>query len=194
MHAFWLANREGFIAAHHAETVSHSALRRRADRLNTALYMIELVAALLAEADPHPEVFELLHNALGRLGAPEAPAPAVLAYFQWRLLRNVGLMGELDTCVACGRAIAQAAGHARRGVCFSAHEGGLLCADCEAPEAGKRRVSPSGLAGLAALAAVAAGKKVSLPPSQAQEVNRLLAYYVTYHLGKPLKMARHAIG
>ena len=87
------------------EAVSHLDLRRDARRLNTGLFMLEMVAAMLADADPHVEVFDLLHNALARLGHDEAPAPAVLAYFQWRLLRHVGLLGQLRDCVSCGQAI-----------------------------------------------------------------------------------------
>ena len=54
-------------------------------------------------------MFDLLHNALVRLGQSDAPTGAVLAYFQWRLLRHVGLMGELKNCVSCGRAVAEEA-------------------------------------------------------------------------------------
>jgi len=79
------------------ETDSHSGLRTNAARLNAGLYMIEMTGALLAEADPHPEVFDLLHNSLARLAQPDAPAPDVLAWFQWRTLHHVGLMGDLTT-------------------------------------------------------------------------------------------------
>ncbi|MCK4602197.1 MAG: DNA repair protein RecO, partial [Phycisphaerae bacterium] len=44
-----------------SETVSHTPLRRQADRLNAALYVIELAGEMLAPDDPHPEVFDLLH-------------------------------------------------------------------------------------------------------------------------------------
>ena len=71
-----------------SETVSHTSLRRDAQRLNTSLYMLELVHEMLAEGDPHPSVFDLLQRALERMGQDDAPIPAVLAYFQWRLLRQ----------------------------------------------------------------------------------------------------------
>ena len=85
-----------------SESASHTAIRRDAARLNTALYMLEMADAMLAPSDPHPEVFDLLHNALDRLGAADAPVTAVLAYFQWRLLRRVGLLGDMRKCVSCG--------------------------------------------------------------------------------------------
>jgi DNA repair protein RecO (recombination protein O) len=171
------------------ETHSHSALRTGAERLNTGLYMIELAGALLAEADPHPEVFDLLHNALARLGEPDAPAAAVLAWFQWRTLRHAGLLGELTTCAACGRRV----GPAARGAYFSSSGGGLVCSACAAGVTEKLRLDPAALAGLDALAAVSAGRKTPLPDDQAHAVNRVLAYHVANQLGKPLKMARYAI-
>ncbi len=172
------------------ETDSHSGLRKDATRLNTGLYMIELAGALLAEADPHPEVFDLLRNALTRLAQPDAPVPAVLAWLQWRTLHHVGLMGNLTTCAACGKPV----GPNARGAYFSSTEGGLVCADCAGDIREKLRLSPTALAGLAALTATAAGQKTPLPDNQAHAVNQLLAYHTTNQLGKPLKMARYAIG
>ena len=171
------------------ETHSHSALRTGAARLNTGLYMIELAGALLAEADPHPEVFDLLHNALARLGEPDSPPAAVLAWFQWRTLHHAGLLGDLTACAACGRHV----GPASRGAYFSSSAGGVVCSACEASMTEKLRLDHAALAGLDALAAVAAGRKATLPDSQAHAVNRVLAYHVANQLGKPLKMARYAI-
>jgi len=181
------------------ETAPHLDLRADANRLNAALYMIELAGSLLAESDPHPGAFDLLHNALARLGAADAPVAAVLAYFQWRMLRHVGLLGQLRACMACGRAVAPGG----REAYFSSLRGGLLCRACEGAEAEKYRLDADALAGLALLAAAAAGGgrtqtgaggRAALPEPQASAVNRLLAYHAAHQLGKPLKMARHAIG
>ncbi len=205
-----------------AETVSHMDLRADAARLNTALYMVELVGDMLAEADPHAEVFDLLHNALARLGQKDAPIAAVLAFFQWRMLRHVGLLGELKQCVGCGTDIADCrlriadssvTGTGRKAVSrpglenshsairnpqseaiyFSSSQGGILCAACEGAVAEKYRLDGAALAGIAALTAVEAGAKVSLPDKQARALNRLLSYHITQQLGKKLKMAKYAI-
>ncbi len=173
-----------------SETVSRGALRRDARRLNVALYMIELVGEMVAEGDPHPEVFDLLDKGLARMGDADAPVAAVLAYVQVRLLRHVGLLGDLTACVACGGAVAQAG---NRNVHFSSRQGGMLCAACEGAEVEKHRITAATLAGLAALAAAQTGARVSLPDDQAGGVNRLLAYHASQQLGKKLKMARHAI-
>lgn len=168
------------------ETVSHAPLRNNARLLNISLYMIEMVGETLAEADPHPEVFDLLHNGLLRLCEADAPAGAVLAYFQWRLLRRIGLLGDMERCVSCGS-------QADREVYFASAEGGLLCGACEGSAVEKFRLTPATLSALATLAAAEAGKKVSLPQHQADAVNRMLAYHVTQQLGKELKLARYVL-
>jgi len=176
-----------------AESVSHTPLRRDAARLHAALYLVEITGAMLAEADPHPEVFDLLHNALARLAQPEAPVPAVLAYFQWRLLKHVGLLGDLTVCVGCGEPVARM-GRGREDVYFSSAQGGLLCGGCEVTAVEKYQLDRNALTGLAALAAAQAGKKVALPDHQARSVSRLLNYHIAQQLGKPPRTARYVIG
>jgi DNA repair protein RecO (recombination protein O) len=183
-----------------AETASHSDLRADLPRLNTGLYMLELCSSLLAEADPHPEVFDLLHSALARLGQPDASSPAVLAYFQYRILRHVGLLANLTSCVSCGKSIGEMLsaiqGDPRavvRDVYLSSSAGGLLCRDCEVSAPEKYLVNPPAMAALAALLAAEAGKRPKLPDTHAAAVNRLLTYHIQYQLGKKLKTAARAV-
>ena len=181
-----------------AETTTHSALRRDARRLYVALYMIELVGQMVAEGDPHVEVFDLLHGSLARLAHPDAPAGAVLAHYQWRLLEYVGLLGEFSNCVGCGRPVAETG----REIHFSSALGGLLCPSCHIAAGDTLRLDGPTLAGLKAIQAALAtaqsdgpsAKRVLLPDSEAGAVNRLLAYHITRQLGHPLKLARYAIG
>ena len=176
------------------ETTAHTPLRKDSARLNTALYLIELAGTMLAETDPHPEVFDLLHNALDRLGQADAPIAAVLAYYQWRLLRNVGLLGDMSACVSCVLHISPADPSAEHGLCFSSRQGGLLCDACHGDAPEKFQVDEAALAGIMAIAAAEAGRKVSLPENQARAVSRMLAYHIREQLGHRLKMERHAIG
>lgn len=179
--------------AEFSESVSRAKLRTDARRLNAALYILELAGEMLAEADPHPEVFDLLHNGLQRLNEPDAPAPAVVAWFQWRLLRHVGLLGDLRKCATCGQDAAPAARTAGREVVFSSALGGLVCPDCQTAAGDKRGVDDAALAGLAILAAAQAGKSVRLPDREANAVNRLLAYHAQMQLGKKLRMAKYVM-
>ena len=174
-----------------SETVSRAGLRRDTARLNGALYMIELVGEMLPPSDPHPDAFDLLHNALARLGQGDAPAQAVLAYFQWRLLRHVGLLGGLDHCTGCGMPIAEMP--ANSNVYFSSTLGGILCEGCDEASAEKFLLKPQARAGLAALATAEAGQKTPLPEPQASQANKLLAYHFAQQLGKTLRMTRHII-
>jgi len=174
------------------ESVARRTIRKDAARLYTALYALELASEALGEGDPHPEVFDLLHNALARWDQPDAPVPAVLAYYQWRLLRNVGLLGDMGACVSCGRAVTAGGGPRAGGVRFSAAGGGLLCGACRG-DAEAVPVSAETLRGLAAVALAESGGKAELSDAQAGGINRLLAYHAAYQLGKPLKTARYAI-
>jgi DNA repair protein RecO (recombination protein O) len=174
-----------------SESVSHTPLRRDSRRLNAALYMLELTHASLADHDPHPDVYDLLSKTLLRLEAPDAPLLAVLAWFQWRLLRHVGLLGGLDACVECGQVVVDLpAGSA---VFFSSQAGGLLCEGCHDSQREKVRLRPEALAGLGALAATETGQRVALPDRQAGPVNRLLGYHFAHQMGRAMKMARHAL-
>ncbi len=173
------------------ETTIHQALLNDRQRLNTAMYMIELAREMLAEADPHPEIFDLLHSALVRLAQDDAPVVAVLAYYQWRLLRYVGLLGNLTDCVACGQPVR---GKKSNDVYFSSLQGGLLCDACEGAVTEKFRLEAAALAAMATMKAAEAGKKVHLGEKQAMALSRMLAYHSTQQLGKRLKMHRHVIG
>ena len=174
-----------------AETVSHLPLRADAGRLDTSLYMIELVGLLLGEGDPHPEAFDLLHNALGRLGDADAPIGAVLAYFQWRMLRHAGLLGQLDHCVECDEPVGPES--VAGGLFFSSARGGLLCASCRSISDEKTSVSGDAVRGLSGLQAARGRGGVSLSDQEVLGVNRLLSYHAAYQLGRPLRMARYAI-
>ena len=173
------------------ETVSRTPLRRDPRRLNVSLFMIELVEKMLPEGDTHPPIFDLLHNALERLGQSDSPIEAVLGFFQWRFLRHVGLLGELGSCVGCGIDIMEIPKNAE--IYFSAQQGGILCPACHSATNEKFRVTPLCLSAISALLTVTLGQKANLPESQGVEINRLLGYHITHQLGKPLRMMKHVI-
>jgi len=167
------------------EETNHSALRKRLADLNAALYMLEITRMLLAEGDPHPPVYDLLAAALGRLDRPGAPTAPVLAYFQWRLLAHVGLLGDLDRCLNCGGPLD------RKQTYFTSREGGLLCRGCHGAWSEKRPVSAAALDGIAALSAMARRRPATLTDEQAAAVTDLLSYHLSYQLGRTPKMLRY---
>ena len=174
-----------------SETVSRTPLRRDAHKLNASLYMIELVGKMLPEGDPHPPVFDLLHNALQRLTQSDSPVEAVLAFIQWRFLRHIGLLGELNTCVSCRTPVMEIPANSE--LYFSSQQGGILCPSCHGISNEKFRITPPCLSAISALLTVTLGQKASLPELPAVEVNKLLGYHITQQLGKPLKMMKHVI-
>ncbi len=176
------------------ESVSHLGLRKDRAKLFGAMFMLELVSATVLEGDPHPDLFALIHNGLARLDEEDSNAMAVTAYFQWRLLRHVGLSIRIDQCVSCDGDLG-AGQSARAGEAyFNSSLGGLICRDCEASVADKKRISPETLAGLDALLAAESGRPANLTETQARGVNRLLSYHIQQHIGKPLHMPRHITG
>jgi len=172
------------------ESFSRRNLQKDAARLSAALYALELTGESLAEDDPHPEVFELLHNALSRLNDLDAPIPAVVAYFQWRLLRNIGLLGNMSACNICGLDLANPVSGK---VYFSSTTGGLVCGTCTGQARDRIQLSSDAMAGIAALSDAEAGRKTSLPDKQAHVLNSVLAYHATHLLGKRLRTARYVI-
>lgn len=168
-----------------SESAVHSGIRREARRLNAALCMIEMVSEMLPADDIYVEVFDLLHNGLARLDQDDCPVRAVLAYFQWRLLRHAGLLGDLSGCVLCGEEIATPSAY------FSSIQGGMLCPDCHGGIGEKFPVDDRALAGLAVLQAVSGGKRVPLPETDAHAAIRVLTYHIEHQLGKRLRMAKY---
>jgi DNA repair protein RecO (recombination protein O) len=81
------------------------AVRRRLSANRAALLAADLVAHLLDDADPHPEVHDGLLTLLRRLETPGADGPALLA-FQWLLLDAAGYAPRLDEDVARGGPLA----------------------------------------------------------------------------------------
>ncbi len=177
-----------------SETVSHLGLRKNREKLFAAMFMLELVSATLLEGDPHPDLFALIHNGLARLDEGDSNSLAVTAYFQWRLLRHVGLSIRIDRCVSCDGDLASSQSARAGKVYFSSSLGGLICRNCEAAVAQKKRITPETLAGLDALLAAESGQRTNLPDNQARGVNRLLVYHIQQQIGKPLHLARHITG
>jgi len=173
-----------------SEAVTRRELRADAARLNAGLYLIELVGNMLADDDPHPEVFDLLHNALLRLAEADAPVLAVVAYFLWRLLRHVGLLGAMDRCVGCDEPLTGATGSK---LWFSSSRGGLLCGSCAEGIDERARLDGPTMAALAVMPKAESGQKVQLPDAQAGRLAAMLNYHVTQQLGKPMKLAKYVL-
>ena len=156
------------------------------------LYAAELVANLIEEHDPHPDLFDRVERALAEFGT-EAVEEAFLA-FELDLLRHAGVLADFCTCVACGRT---AAAVDPRMAFYSPKEGGLVCRACE-PGVPDRSRLDTRLVNLAQrLLRPTHGQPHPLPRltrQQTDPLNRLFASQVEHTVGKRLRMPRHVVG
>ena len=92
-----------------------------------AARMANLVAAVTAEGDPAPRIFQTLLDGLRSLQDGGDPGLTTLL-LQLKLLGQTGFRPQTDHCAACG----DSAPHPRRNgaVQFLPASGGLVCAEC----------------------------------------------------------------
>jgi DNA repair protein RecO (recombination protein O) len=123
---FFDSGRSDLVQVDHFDIVRpFDAVRSHLDRLGHAAWMIECVARLTADRDPHASLFALLVRALAAVEAGARPERVAVLFG----LRCVDLLGHrlrIDACVACGRSRAAVA-HA---VSFDPEGGGTVCPTC----------------------------------------------------------------
>ena len=120
----------------------HLGLRRDLQRLYAGQYAAEVTAAMIADGDPHPDLFDVMVGLLDSLAGGGDPLP-LLAGYQVALLAAVGLWPDLTRCVICDKSAPPG-----RAAYFSAHQGGLICRDCEPKMAEKCKVPAAVLTAL----------------------------------------------
>jgi DNA repair protein RecO (recombination protein O) len=103
-------------------------------RLYAALYVIELVAALTEHAEPQPEMYRIVVDAVRDIDEGQPTAERLLR-FELQLLYQLGHLPLLDRCAECDRAVTAA--DSREGVPFGLQAGGVYCPRCRS---GKRGV------------------------------------------------------
>ncbi len=156
------------------------------EKLWPALYAIDLVDALLADADPQSRVFALLERLLTCVSAGDtARLELWLRFFEARLLTLVGYRPLLERCVNCHRP-ATAAGALSGGL------GGYVCPTCEPGVGDARRVSPVTLRLLARAATLQweAAERLFLSGEQRQELRQVLHDLLRGHMRKEVKSYR----
>jgi len=101
---------------------SFSGLREDLERLGQAARVVEALARLTGERDPHPACFALLLRALRALET--GPPGRVQLAFTLRLLDLTGHRPRFDRCVGCGRPTGTT------GTVFDVAQGGVVCGRC----------------------------------------------------------------
>jgi DNA repair protein RecO (recombination protein O) len=165
---------------------SFQAIRDDWEKLRPALYAVDLVDALLVDADPQPRVFMLLERLLTRMLAGETARMELwLRLFEGRLLTLVGYRPLLEQCVICRRP-ATAVG------ALSVELGGYVCPGCEPGVSDARRVSPATLRLLTRTATLQweAAERVYLSGEQQQELRQVLHDLLRGHVRREVKSYR----
>jgi DNA repair protein RecO (recombination protein O) len=155
----------------------HAGLAADLERYATASALAEVVLRF-APADPHPESYDLLREALGLLEIAPAPELEALGFrVLWQLVSTLGFAPALEACVRDGTPLP-----AEGGLAFSTREGGALCPACAAGH-GATQLPSNARADLGAL--MDAGAVLPrFDRRHAESHRRLLARYIRYHLGE----------
>lgn len=163
---------------------AHGGIRTDLARIAVAGYAAELAGALVRDAEPHPELFDLLTAFLGMLD--QAPArPAALRAFELGALAAAGYMPRLGACASCGAGLPEG-----RAVRLDPSHGGALCAGCEPPGGGGLpTLSPETLAALLRLQSGGLPGAASEPldPPAGKEAREALTRFVEYLVGRRLQ-------
>jgi DNA repair protein RecO (recombination protein O) len=165
----------------HAEWGGGSAMLTGA-ALFSGFHLNELLMKLLARHDPHVALFDAYAQTLPRLTADEAQAQAALRAFELTLLREVGLLPELDVVTSTQEPVAPTGRYVllpEAGVAMSTGEGSVAGAALVGLQAALAHGS------LAALQQACTGV---LPALRSQ-----LRALLHYHVGTPMLRTRRVM-
>lgn len=158
-------------------------LTRDVGRYATGTVLAELMLRV-APAEPHPEGFLVLRDALRRLEEAEAPALEAVALERvWALVSALGFAPAVDRCVRDGRPLLPG-----EELAWSVREGGALCDRC-ARGTEVTVLPPEGGAALRRLVRIEEGPLPVLEPKHAAAHRRLVARYIRHHLGEGAPLA-----
>lgn len=163
---------------------AHRGLRRSLDRLYRGLYVGELLTELSERELPALEAFDAAARTLDQLARGDpAELDAALFACELILLGAAGFAPRLDACVQCEAPLAP-----DEPAWFSPGAGGVQCRQHAGRPPQTRTVSRGALLSLRALAQ---GTRVQIGRDVGRELRSLLDAFFTWHLERPLRMARH---
>jgi DNA repair protein RecO (recombination protein O) len=130
-------------------------------RLYAGYYVADLLNGLTEDFDPHPVLFDHAVRTLDWLSDPRCPSALSIVSFEVVMLREIGLLPNLEQCSACGAPIDV---HGQFAHWVS--QGGLLCAECRREEYAHKSVSAEAIRFLRSLAAWDAETPPEAPEKQ----------------------------
>lgn len=161
---------------------AYPALREDLTRTAYASYAGELLDKFTTDEDKHPEIYDLLAEALGWLATAD-DLLLVARYYELQLLAYVGFRPQLFECLSCREAIQE------QDQFFSAELGGLLCPKCQLTERQAKPVSAIAVKVLRYLQTRpwSTVHTLRLKRPLHRELETLLYFYLTYLLERHLK-------
>ncbi len=167
-------------------------LRANLRGMYLGLFAAELVANLIEEGDPHPELFQRLARTLFELGTDRREEAFIS--FVMDLMQITGNLSDFRGCVACGRPAVET-GTAT----FSPSQGGLLCGGCEAVAGDRIKFDARLLRLIRQMIALPRIKGVPqrlprLSRHQTDPLNRLFSQHLEQVLGKRMRLVKYVSG
>lgn len=149
-------------------------------------YLLELIDLLTVEAQPVPEVYDLLTEALSELGRGPATA-GFLRSFELRLLRHTGFDPDLEACAGCQCSLGD-----QEHALLEVPRGRLLCLACRSRSSDLLPVRGKTLGALGRLRdqRLADARGAKLPSGIAAEAADLMGRLLALHLPRPLRSVR----
>jgi DNA repair protein RecO (recombination protein O) len=180
---FFDTGRSELVRIDHFDVVEPFAhVREDLDRLGQASWVVECVARLTADRDPHAALCGLLGRSLRAMDATVPPI-RVAVCFGVRCLDALGHRPRLDRCVSCGRTYP----FARPAL----DEGGVVCERCAGATVGATPMSPAAVAALARLRAARWEEALAAPLGRTEtELKALLETHMTRLIGQPTRTVK----
>lgn len=190
---FYEKRSEGMAYLSQADLVeAYTQITADLKRFGYASGATELIDRIIVGEEPHPSIFELLHEMLKLVNHLDTELLAQLFWiFVYRLLSESGYRPHLDGCVSCQQRITEVNRFIRQVeaatfLLFSPEKGGLICRRCAAPEVAYYQISQATIALLRTAAEqpldFVETQKVS--PAQLEEMATLLRGILTYQIGR----------
>jgi DNA repair protein RecO (recombination protein O) len=178
-----------------AETLKpHTRLRSDLLRGTYARYAVELLDRFFSEGEGGTAVFDLLDHTLGWL-CEDNDLDTIARFYEQHLVGLAGFRPELFRCVgshAQEKPLRAVADDAKHPFGFDSAQGGALCPECY--ELNRKRpevmaLSPSALQFLQACQRYSYMDLASrvIPDQLHEEMERVMQYYITYHLEQDVK-------
>lgn len=180
---FLIAEGRNFGIITQAELVEpYAALREDLIRTTYAAYATELLDKFTADEDKNIPLYDLLSKALGWFCQTDNLLLAA-RYYELRLLSLVGFQPQLFRCVVTNEPIEQEEQY------FSAELGGLLKQKGRSADRKAQLVSSTAVKLLRYLQTRdwPTIQPIQLRPELHRELERIMQYYLTYHLERNLK-------